>query len=77
MAVLSNEENIVKLENLIKKGEHRLVELANQWNEVQAPLLEELEALNRLKRHHWLSCTSIQIPILFVVLKVGLLNYRP
>uniref|UniRef100_A0AAR5Q7B7 Coiled-coil domain-containing protein 22 homolog n=2 Tax=Dendroctonus ponderosae TaxID=77166 RepID=A0AAR5Q7B7_DENPD len=45
MAVLSNEENIVKLENLIKKGENRLVELANQWDEVQAPLLEEQKAL--------------------------------
>lgn len=47
LAVLSNEENKVKLKNLISKAENRLTELAEQWNEVQSPLLEEHQTLKR------------------------------
>lgn len=47
LAVLSNEENKVKLKNLISKAENRLTELAEQWNEVQSPLLEEYQTLKR------------------------------
>lgn len=47
LAVLNNEENKVKLRNLIQKAENRLVELANQWNEVQIPLLQEHKSLKR------------------------------
>ncbi|XP_050307884.1 coiled-coil domain-containing protein 22 homolog isoform X2 [Anthonomus grandis grandis] len=45
LAVLHNPENKQKLKNIIQKLENRLVELADQWNEVQTPLLQELNVL--------------------------------
>ncbi|CAG9762881.1 unnamed protein product [Ceutorhynchus assimilis] len=45
LAVLSSEDNKLKLRNLVQKAENRLVELANQWSQVQTPLLQELETL--------------------------------
>lgn len=45
LAILNNEENMTKLKNLIQKAENRLVELSNQWNDVETPLLEEYKTL--------------------------------
>lgn len=41
LTVLSKDENMEKLKNLVEKGNERLIQLAEQWNQVQAPLLEE------------------------------------
>ncbi|XP_050507109.1 coiled-coil domain-containing protein 22 [Diabrotica virgifera virgifera] len=43
--VLSKEENLAKLNNMIKNSNDRLVELAKQWEEIQRPLLEEYRSL--------------------------------
>lgn len=45
LTVLSKEENMAKLKNLIEKGRGRLLQLAEQWDEVQKPLLEEYNGL--------------------------------
>ncbi|KAG5882538.1 hypothetical protein JTB14_038149 [Gonioctena quinquepunctata] len=45
MAIASKKENLAKLKNLIKISNDRLVELANQWTEIQTPLLEEYKLL--------------------------------
>lgn len=45
LTVLSKEENMSKLRNLVEKGSERLVDLAEQWNEVQTPLLEKYRAM--------------------------------
>lgn len=45
LTVLSKEENMSKLRNLVEKGNERLIDLAEQWNQVQTPLLEEYQAL--------------------------------
>ncbi|KAF7266793.1 coiled-coil domain-containing protein 22 homolog isoform X2 [Rhynchophorus ferrugineus] len=45
LAVLHNDDNKNKLRHAIEKAQHRSVELANQWNEIQAPLLEEHRSL--------------------------------
>lgn len=47
LTVLSNEENMTKLKNLIDKGSKRLIELANQWNQIQTPLLEQYRNLKQ------------------------------
>ncbi|CAH1106385.1 unnamed protein product [Psylliodes chrysocephalus] len=43
--VLSKEENLAKLNNMIEKANDRLAELAKQWHEIQTPLLEEYKCL--------------------------------
>lgn len=43
--VMSKEEHMSKLRNLVETGNERLVDLANQWNEVQFPLLEQYKSL--------------------------------
>ncbi|KAF5285613.1 hypothetical protein FQR65_LT13094 [Abscondita terminalis] len=43
LAVLQNKENLLKLKNLVDNGNKRLVELANHWNDIQTPLLQEYE----------------------------------
>ncbi|VEN41451.1 unnamed protein product [Callosobruchus maculatus] len=45
LATVNKDENKAKLKNLIKKANEHLEDLANQWNEVQTPLLEELKTL--------------------------------
>lgn len=45
LTVLTEEENIMKLKGLVENGNERLIELANQWNEVQTPLLEQYKSL--------------------------------
>ncbi|XP_066154513.1 coiled-coil domain-containing protein 22-like [Euwallacea fornicatus] len=45
LAILSSEENKAKLRNLIQKAERRFVDLSEQWNDVQTPLLEEHKTL--------------------------------
>nr|CAI5860956.1 unnamed protein product [Callosobruchus analis] len=45
LATINKDENKAKLKNLIKKANDHLEDLANQWNEVQTPLLEELKTL--------------------------------
>ncbi|KAJ8946713.1 hypothetical protein NQ318_006971 [Aromia moschata] len=45
LAVINKEENMAKLKNIIQNASDRLVELANQWNEVQTPLLDEYRSL--------------------------------
>ncbi|CAH1159319.1 unnamed protein product [Phaedon cochleariae] len=44
-AIINKKENKVKLQNMIQTAKDRLVELANQWNNVQTPLLEEYDML--------------------------------
>lgn len=43
LTVLSKEENMAKLKGLIEKGKQRLVDLAEEWEKVQKPLLEEYD----------------------------------
>lgn len=43
--VMSKEEHMLKLRNLVETGNERLVDLANQWNEVQSPLLDQYRSL--------------------------------
>lgn len=43
LTVLSKEENMAKLKGLIEKGKQRLVDLAEEWEKVQTPLLEEYD----------------------------------
>lgn len=43
--VLSKKENLEKLRNLVESGNERLIDLANQWNDVQSPLLEQYRTL--------------------------------
>ncbi|KAJ8949666.1 hypothetical protein NQ314_008127 [Rhamnusium bicolor] len=45
LAVINKEENMAKLKNIVEIASDRLVELANQWNEVQTPLLDEYRSL--------------------------------
>ncbi|KAK4886403.1 hypothetical protein RN001_002674 [Aquatica leii] len=45
LAVLQNKENLIKLKNLVDNGNKRLVELANHWNDIQSPLLQEYQEL--------------------------------
>lgn len=45
LTVLTEEENITKLKSLVENGNERLIELANQWNDVQLPLLEQYKSL--------------------------------
>ncbi|XP_066257152.1 coiled-coil domain-containing protein 22 homolog [Euwallacea similis] len=45
LAILSSDENKAKLKNLIQKAERRFVDLSEQWNDVQTPLLEEHKTL--------------------------------
>ncbi|KAK9876652.1 hypothetical protein WA026_014028 [Henosepilachna vigintioctopunctata] len=45
MAILSQEENLHKLKQLVEKANSRLLDLAKQWNEVKGPLLEEYNSL--------------------------------
>ncbi|CAH0560840.1 unnamed protein product [Brassicogethes aeneus] len=45
IAIISKEENLQKLRYLVENGTDRLVDLANQWNEVRTPLLEEFKSL--------------------------------
>ncbi|XP_018580090.1 coiled-coil domain-containing protein 22 homolog [Anoplophora glabripennis] len=45
LAVINKEENMAKLKNIVQNASDRLVELANQWNEVQTPLLDEYRSL--------------------------------
>ncbi|KAF2884096.1 hypothetical protein ILUMI_22064 [Ignelater luminosus] len=47
LTVLSNEENMIKLRNLVENGSKRLIELANQWNQVQTPLLTQHHELQQ------------------------------
>ncbi|XP_018336686.1 coiled-coil domain-containing protein 22 homolog [Agrilus planipennis] len=44
-AVLSKQENLIKLKKIVESGSERLVELANQWHSVQTPLLNEYRSL--------------------------------
>lgn len=41
LTVLSKEENMAKLKALIEKGKQRLLDLAEEWEKVQKPLLDE------------------------------------
>lgn len=43
--VLAKDENLVKLKNLVEASNDRLVDLANQWNDIQSPLLEQYQTL--------------------------------
>lgn len=45
--VLAKDENMEKLRNLVESGNDRLIDLANQWNDVQSPLLEQYRSLQR------------------------------
>ncbi|KAJ8919437.1 hypothetical protein NQ315_016535 [Exocentrus adspersus] len=45
LAVINKEENMAKLKNIVQNASDRLVELANQWNQVQTPLLDEYRSL--------------------------------
>ncbi|CAH1959136.1 unnamed protein product [Acanthoscelides obtectus] len=45
LVTTNKEENKAGLKNLIQNAKDHLVKLANQWNEVQTPLLEELKTL--------------------------------
>lgn len=45
LTVLSKEENMAKLKGLIEKGKQRLVDLAEEWDKVQKPLLDEYNAI--------------------------------
>ncbi|XP_065158539.1 coiled-coil domain-containing protein 22 homolog [Atheta coriaria] len=45
LTVLSKEENMTKLKTLVENGNERLLDLANQWNEVQTPLIEQYRSL--------------------------------
>ncbi|KAB0799648.1 hypothetical protein PPYR_07528 [Photinus pyralis] len=47
MAVLKNDDNLIKLKSLVENGNKRLVELANHWNDIQTPLLKEYEQLQQ------------------------------
>lgn len=47
LTVLSKEENMAKLKALVENGSERLVQLANQWNDVQSPLLEQYNTLKQ------------------------------
>ncbi|KAI4464089.1 jm1 protein [Holotrichia oblita] len=46
LTVLSKEDNLEKLKNLIQSGNERLTELETQWRKVEAPLLAEYNTLN-------------------------------
>lgn len=43
--ILSNNDNLVKLKLVIDNGNKKLLELTNQWHEVQKPLLKEYRQL--------------------------------
>lgn len=45
LTVISKQENLQKLKNLIENGNNKLINLADQWNEIQTPLLEEYKTL--------------------------------
>lgn len=45
LAVMSKEDNIVKLQNLIQNANDRFVELTLQWEQIKTPLLEEYKSL--------------------------------
>lgn len=45
LAVMSKEENIEKLQTLIKNSNDRFVELTRQWENVKNPLIEEIKLL--------------------------------
>lgn len=47
LTVLSNEVNMLKLKNLVENGSKRLIDLANQWNQVQTPLLTQYHELQQ------------------------------
>nr|XP_022906942.1 coiled-coil domain-containing protein 22 [Onthophagus taurus] len=51
LAVLSDEENLLKLKNLVQNGNNKLETLKQQWNEVQTPLLREYEELQENSNH--------------------------
>ncbi|GLV35520.1 uncharacterized protein CBL_01332 [Carabus blaptoides fortunei] len=44
-ALLSNKENINKLKTVVDSGTQKLVELTNQWHQVQDPLLKQYKNL--------------------------------
>lgn len=46
LTVLSKEENIVKLKELIEKGKQRLVDLAEEWKKLQNPYLVKYNTIN-------------------------------
>ncbi|XP_017774067.1 PREDICTED: coiled-coil domain-containing protein 22 [Nicrophorus vespilloides] len=52
MTVLSKEENMLKLKNLVANGNDRLLELANQWNDVQSPLIEQYRSMKSSLSEH-------------------------
>lgn len=45
IAVISKEDNLIKLRKKVEEANENLIELANKWNEIQAPLLEEYWSL--------------------------------
>lgn len=45
IAVISNENNLVKLKKKVDEANEHLIDLANKWNEIQTPLLEEYWSL--------------------------------
>jgi hypothetical protein len=45
LTVISKEENLQKLKNLIEANKNKLLSLTEQWNKIQTPLLEEYKTL--------------------------------
>ncbi|KAK5643290.1 hypothetical protein RI129_007135 [Pyrocoelia pectoralis] len=47
LAVLQNNDNLIKLKSLVDNGNKRLIELGNHWNDIRTPLLKEYEQLQQ------------------------------
>lgn len=45
LTVISKEENLQKLKNMIEASKNKLLSLTEQWNKIQTPLLEEYKSL--------------------------------
>lgn len=69
LTILSKEENLEKLKTLIETGNERLMNLAQQWQEVQSPLLEEYTTLQNSLSDHELRLKTEQEKIRCIITK--------
>ncbi|EFA01483.2 Coiled-coil domain-containing protein 22 homolog-like Protein [Tribolium castaneum] len=51
LTVISKEENLQKLKHMIEASKNKLLNLTEQWNQIQTPLLEEYKSLQNAISH--------------------------
>lgn len=69
LTILSKEENLEKLKSLIETGNERLITLAQQWQDVQSPLLEEYTTLQNSLSDHELRLKDEQQKVQSIISK--------